>query len=65
MNMCMPLKVHYGDGRSFVFPGFTLQDVQFVAQVLIKLLFDGLKLLISIADIQDEGIHSPTDYPGS
>ena len=34
-------------------------------QVLIKLLLDGLKLFVCIADVQDEGINPPTDNPGN
>ena len=47
--------------RSLVFSGFTLQEAQFVLQIVIEFLFDGLKLLICVADIQDEGIALSSD----
>ena len=42
-----------------------MQDQQLILEVGMQFLLDRLKLLICIADIQNEGINFPTDYPDS
>src|SRR5436309_308280 len=56
-----PLKDPLGSHCCFEPPCFPLQVVQLGLKFLIKLVFHGLPLCVSITHIQDQGIHAITN----